>query len=267
MGFVIKVIRKILEKITEAITVILKKCESKIKKNRLPYLCPCCGTYLSHFVDGEFTNNHERYNPERYKGIDQEVICPVCRALPRHRILVSWMSERIELLSDSNILYFAQEKSVKKWCNRNHIKCTTADLYNKADLKIDIEDTCLEDSSYDIIVCNHVLEHVSDYKKALNELHRIIKPTGMVIISFPVDLTLRTVYEDSTITSEADCIKHFGQNDHRRIFGRDSKELLESYGFIVSDISAKTCSCDSRIKPVVGPADYDYNVLWCLTKK
>lgn len=149
------------------------------------------------------------------------------------------------------------------WLDRNGISATTADLYEPANLQLDIEDTQLPDESYDVIICNHVLEHVSDFRKALRELHRIVALDGMVIISFPTDLNLETVYEDASITDEEGRIKHFGQNDHLRIFGRDSASMLESFGFEVEEIT----SDDARIKPVIGPADYDYNVLWELRKR
>ena len=109
-----------------------------------------------------------------------------------------------------------------------------------------------------------MLEHVQDYKKALRELYRIVRPGGMILLSVPVDRSLNTVYEDETIREADERREHFGQNDHLRIFGRDSTELLESFGFIVEEIRGE--NCDSRIKPVIGPADYDYNVLWRLTK-
>lgn len=168
-----------------------------------------------------------KFNPKRYEGLDQKVICPVCNSLPRHRILSLWMQENKHLLENRKILYFAQEKSIKRWCKKNHIECTSADLYAKADINIDIEDTGLADSSYDMVFCNHVLEHVQDYKRALKELYRIIDPKGIIVLSFPVDTKLETVYEDNSIVTEEDRVKHFGQYDHRRVFGRDLRKILE----------------------------------------
>ena len=149
--------------------------------------------------------------------------------------------------------------------DRHGIRAVTADLFNPADLKIDIEDTGLESDSYDVIICNHVLEHVTDYRKALRELRRIVRPDGMIIISFPVDTKLDTAYEDNRIVTKEDRVRHFGQHDHLRVFGRDSKELLEHHGFIVEEIRGE--DCDAIIKPVVGPADYDYDVLWACRKE
>lgn len=87
-----------------------------------------------------------------------------------------------------------------------------------------------------MVVCNHVLEHVKDYKRALNELRRIISLEGYIIISFLVDLRYSTVYENPEVITEKERIEYFGQNDHLRVFGKDSKELLESFGFEVTEI-------------------------------
>ena len=120
--------------------------------------------------------------------------------------------------------------------DRNHISSTTADLYNPAGLLIDIEATSLPDDSYDLIICNHVLEHVLDYRKALRELYRIVAPGGRVIISFPVDSKLESVYEDESVQAEEERIRCFGQNDHLRVFGMDSAEMLAGIGFDVEEI-------------------------------
>ncbi len=141
---------------------------------------------------------------------------------------------------------------------------TTADLFAPANLQIDIQDTGLEDASYDLIICHQVLEHVTGYKRALHELRRILSPGGKLIISFPVDPSLETVYEDSSVTTKEGRLEHFGEDDHLRVFGRDSADILRSFGFEVAEIRGE--DCDPKIKPVVGPGDYDSNVLWCLSK-
>ena len=184
------------------------------------YYCPCCGLRFSRFVDGGYRNYPAIYNSKRYEQIGQEVICPVCRSLPRHRILATWCEQ-----------------------NKNSLKG---------------------------LFCNHVLEHVKEYKKALEELRRILKPGGKLICSFPIDGNYNTVYEDvllaDDMSAEADRerICRFGQRDHLRVFGLDSKQLLEEAGFVVSVIDGDTMS--EEICPVVGPADYDSNKLFVCRK-
>ena len=271
MDFFFGVIKKLISFVSKRLRVAVIKIYSRLKGDKLPCYCPCCNTHLNEFINGEFDKKPDLYNVDRYRGIDQKVICPVCGSLPRHRIIVSWLSSNLtegssgELSIEKTILHFAQERSLKIWLDKNHKEYITADLFNPADLKIDIEDTKLPDGSYDMIICNHVLEHVLDYKKALKELYRILSPNGRIIISFPVDTTLDTVYEDDSVTDKAGRIRHFGQADHLRVFGTDSTQMLRNVGFEVTEINGDIY--DSTIKPVVGPADYDSNVLWYLTKK
>ena len=151
-----------------------------------------------------------------------------------------------------------------KWVRRNNVKLTTADLFDpKTDLKLDITDIDLPDDSYDMVICNHVLEHVSSYGKALSELNRILKPGGKLIISFPIDPSLDTVLEKDADTPE-ERIRLFGQNDHVRVFGKDSADILASYGYSVSVIDAG--SMPEKILPVTGPADYDSDkIFYCET--
>lgn len=100
-----------------------------------------------------------------------------------------------------------------RWMKCHDIPCTTADLYQKADLKIDIQDTGLPDDSWDLMICNHVLEHVEDFRRALKELYRILKPGGHLICSFPMDPNIGIVEEtdpSDTITPE-ECLRRFGR--------------------------------------------------------
>ncbi len=257
LGVVKNVIRKLVRKVSRA----LVKLRSMILGDRLPYYCPCCDRHLKRFVDGGFMKQPKIYDVERYKDMDQLVICPVCRSLPRHRILVSWLDDNIDWIKDAKILHFAQEGSIRRWMDRNGVRATSADLYAPADIKLDIEDTGLPEGSYDLIICNHVLEHVSDYKKALRELYRILNLGGALVISFPVDMKLESVYEDESVVTETDRIRCFGQRDHLRVFGQDSVRILESVGFKVSEINGMDYE-GRKIKPIVGPADYDYDVLF-----
>ncbi len=255
---------KSVKKIGQIIIKLKIIVKSKYYKDKLPYYCPCCQTYLSEFSEGGFLNHPEIYDVRRYREIDQSVVCPICGSFPRHRILVSWLEDKVNILLNKNILYFAKERSVGGWLSYKGVNYTTADLYAEADLKLDIENTGLEDASYDVIICNHVLEHVTDYRKALQELYRITRSGGFLILSFPVDKKLKNVYENTSITTVEDRIEHFGQADHLRVFGGNITDIFEDAGFRVTEIQGKDYS--EKIKPVIGPADYDYDVLWCLNK-
>ena len=258
---ILKSIRKTIRVMNRFIICV----QDRLWGDKLPLYCPCCDTHLRKFIHGNFSKLPDAYNIKRYEGMDQNVICPICGSLPRHRILVIWMNENIEWMKNKSVLHFAQERALRIWLDRHEIKYTTADLFNPADLKIDIECTGLDDESYDMIICNHVLEHVNDYHKALAELHRIISTEGKIVLSFPTDRSFEHIYEDMEVNTKAGRVEHFGQHDHLRVFGRDTVTMLENFGFKVQEIRGE--AFDDRIKPIIGPADYDYNVLWCLTRK
>ena len=228
---------------------------------KLIRFCPCCGLRFRSFVPGNFQDNPKRFNPARYEEVKQDVLCPVCRALPRHRMLAIWLGKHIDLLCKADILFFAPGKSERVWLKRNKVSCVTADLYSEAvDLKLDIQDTRLPDESYDVIVCNHVLEHVDDFRKALKEMYRILRPDGSFICSFPMDPKVELLDEDPSVQTEDERLRRFGQNDHQRVFGMKADLFLEEAGFEVEKINGK--DYPDEILPVVGPADYDINLLF-----
>lgn len=241
-----------------------KLAETVTPESRLVYRCPCCGIRLKRFTAGKFAAHPEMFNAERYRKTRQDVICPVCGALPRHRILILRLEKEIDDLKNARILYFAQERPAKIWMRKNGIRCTTADLFNPADLKLDIQDTGLPAGSYDIVICNHVLEHVENYEKALEELYRILSPGGRLICSFPVDKNICEVEQGSVSMTAEERIRRFGQSDHLRVFGRNATELLRRKGFEVGIISG--ADCPAEILPVTGPADYDINELYLCRK-
>lgn len=237
------------------------RIEELLFPNRMKGFCPCCGMKFQSFVSGPFRNRPERFNPARYEHTRQEVLCPICRSLPRHRILALWGKKHEALFRKADILFFAPVRSERMWMKRNHISCVTADLYSPGvDLIIDIQHTGLPDQSYDIIVCNHVLEHVDDFRQALKEMYRILRPGGSFICSFPMDPNVELLDEDLSVRTEAERIRRFGQNDHQRVFGMKADQFLAEAAFTVERIDGN--DYPEEILPVVGPADYDNNLLF-----
>ena len=118
-----------------------------------------------------------------------------------------------------------------------HLEYTTTDLNSPlADVKADICNLPFENESYDVILCNHVLEHIPDDTKAMKELFRVLKPGGFGIFQIPQDLNRATTFEDDSITDKDERAKIFGQYDHVRIYGRDYFDKLRSIGFEVEEI-------------------------------
>jgi ubiquinone/menaquinone biosynthesis C-methylase UbiE len=90
-----------------------------------------------------------------------------------------------------------------------------------------------KDNSFDVVLCNHVLEHVPDDRRAMRELQRVLRPGGWAILQTPVDPQRAETFEDPAIVSPRDRERAFGQHNHLRIYGRDYKERLENAGFRV----------------------------------
>lgn len=185
--------------------------------------------------------------------------------MPRHRILALWFQKRMDLLRNGDILYFSPNKCEVLWMKRNKIACVTADLYRQTvDLKLDIQATGLPDESYDVIVCNHVLEHVDDFRMALKEMHRILRSGGSFICSFPMDPDVELLNESPEAQTEEERVGRFGQNDHKRVFGMKADRFLSEAGFSVERIDGK--DYPEEILPITGPADYDANILFRCVK-
>lgn len=86
-----------------------------------------------------------------------------------------------------------------------------------------------EDDTFDYIIANHVLEHIEDERSAISELKRCVKKSGKIMLSFPVTMDVKT-FENPDLKSKEDKIYYYGQEDHVRLYGKDFKERLESYG-------------------------------------
>ena len=126
---------------------------------------------------------------------------------------------------------------------------TTTDLLSPiADVKADICDLPFENNSYDIILCNHVLEHIPDDTKAMQELYRVMKPGGYGVFQIPQDLNRAETFEDNTITDKAERAKIFGQYDHVRVYGRDYFDKLRSIGFKVEEVDYTAKLSDEQIE-------------------
>lgn len=227
--------------------------------------CPCCGLRLRGFVRGPFVDMPERYDARRYAEVRQEVICPYCGSLPRHRILATWCAVRVESLRTARILYFAPEPSMMLWMRRHAVACVTADLVADADLRLDIQATGLPDECYDVVIANHVLEHVGDHRAAITEVRRILRPGGTFVCSFPMDPGVGLLVEDPGVRTDEERRRRYGQVDHMRLFGTGAGQMLREAGFAVKAIEGE--GCPEEILPVVGPADYDMNLLFCCRKE
>jgi len=194
------------------------------RRRPTPRVCNVCGFF--------------GYFQPHWYPVGPEVKCPQCSSLDRHRLLKLWFDEHIALFEGASILHFAPESSVTRFVKPGSREYTTADLSPRGgDIRINIEAIDLPDAQFDVVICSHVLEHVDD-RRALRELHRIVKPSGIVLLMFPIVEGWDRTYEDSSRCTEEERWQHFGQGDHVRLYGSDVRQRIVDAGFSLSEFTA-----------------------------
>lgn len=181
----------------------------------------------------------------------KNVLSPSTLSLERHRLLWLYLKNETSFFTKPlKVLHFAPEQCfLKRFRALNNLEYTTTDLLSPiADVKADICNLPFEDNSYDVILCNHVLEHIPDDTKAMQELYRVMKPGGWGVFQVPQDLNRDITFEDNTIIDRKERTKIFGQYDHVRIYGRDYFNKLRSIGFKVEEVAYATSFTDAEIK-------------------
>ena len=190
------------------------------------------------FTDPIDNKSFKIFLPYGYGNQRNNVLSPSSLSLERHRLLWLYLINETDFFTSivkKKVLHFAPEQAFYKlFRKQKNIDYTTTDLFSPlADVKADICNLPFEDNSYDIIFCNHVLEHIPDDTKAMQELYRVLKPGGMGIFQIPQDLSLDVTFFDDSITNQKERAAIFGQYDHVRIYGRDYFDKLRSIGFNV----------------------------------
>jgi len=161
--------------------------------------------------------------------------------LERHRLLLLYLSRETDFLTRSlRVLHIAPEQVFyTKFKTLDNWAYTTTDLHSPlADVKADICALPFKNEEYDLIFCNHVLEHIPNDQKAMEELYRVLKKGGALIAQVPLDESREITFEDDSITDKKERTRIFGQYDHVRIYGIDYYSRLEKTGFDVTAVQS-----------------------------
>ncbi len=196
--------------------------------------------YYGHKHEDPITGKtYRKFLPYGYGGRAKRknVLCPGSLSLERHRLLWLYLKQKTNFFSKPHkMLHIAPEQCFYKiFKAQSNLAYTTGD-YNSpiADVHFDLHKAPFGDNSFDVILCNHVLEHVEDADQCMRELYRMMKPGGWGIFQVPLDTTRTVTYEDKSITSPEQRELHFWQKDHVRLFGLDYKDKLANAGFKVT---------------------------------
>lgn len=190
-------------------------------------MCPIC--------EGRF----RKFLPYGRLTVRENALCPNCLALERHRLIWLYLKERTDFFSaQKDVLHIAPESCFVKPFEKLHgDRYITADIESPwAKVKMDIHIMPFGDNQFDVVLCNHVLEHVKDDLTALREIKRVLRPGGFAILQVPFFHPIpEKTFEDDSITNPVEREQVFGQNDHVRRYGMDYSNRIEQAGLKVME--------------------------------
>ena len=203
------------------------------------YKCNVCGVEVNNFIpyNGGAAKLPELQKQFHIIGSDVDKFsCPHCGCHDRERHLKLYL-EKTGVLNGKQrvrILHFAPERNIISWLSQ-----LNPELYILADLyaidpryeRINIEEIPYGDQSFDLVIANHVLEHVDSPSKALSEINRVLRDDGVAILQTPFSDLLDKTFEDSGIQTPEQKLFFYGQEDHVRMFGRDVFSLMRHHLF------------------------------------
>lgn len=236
--YINKTYRFFLKKPTEKIKLRL----NKMGINRKCYICNNTFNHFSKWRGGTKAVPLWLRKLEIVSGDFDNFGCPYCNSTDRERHLFMFF-DKLKLwdkIGKNEILHFAPETNLRKKIEQySPLKYVKADLFSQdvTVQKIDATAISFEEISFDLVICNHVLEHIPDYTCALKEFYRVLKPGGMAILQTPYSKLLMDNFEDEGIHTDELRLIFYGQEDHVRVFGEKTFfQSLKDAGFIVNII-------------------------------
>jgi SAM-dependent methyltransferase len=217
------------------------------------FACAVCGRRVRAFRPlPEYYFRHLQEAGWPY-GIDQaetcnakQYTCPYCGAPDRDRLTALYLESRLRTVTGPiTVIDFAPSQPLTAFIHQLAKTCKLAIRYRTADLsgvgvddRVDITDMpAYATDSVDLFICCHVLEHVSDDRKAMRELVRILRPGGRGIILVPIVVDLKEIDEDPAITDPRERWRRFGQDDHVRLYAKDGfVSRLNEAGFMIHQL-------------------------------
>ncbi|MGO4563990.1 class I SAM-dependent methyltransferase [Rhizobium sp. 2YAF20] len=207
-------------------------------RNRIPHFVPLPSYYIDKNAEHGFA-----YSPDDFETINHRAYsCPNCHASDRDRLYALFFSpvfQRLNQAQPFRFLDIAPGRALSYWLKSHpHVFYRSCDMYMpEADDKADIHNLPYEDGTFDFVLCSHVLEHVDDPVRATAEIKRVLKPDSIAMLMAPICLAIEENYENPAITTPEGRWKHFGQDDHVRMFSRSGFiDVIKQAGLAVQEI-------------------------------
>lgn len=231
---------------------------------RLPFIpkkhyCEICNSHIYKFIPiAKFYKEYAQQYNFPYSSADFETIdpdnfyCSKCFSFDRERLYMFYLKRFHQFKVADIVLEFAPSPGFAKVIEKAFpIQYKTSDLFMEGvDYKLDIQDlSSIPNNSIDFIICSHVLEHIPDDKKAMENMFNILKPGGKAIMMVPILKNFNSVDEDPECTDVSERWRRFGQDDHIRLYSQKVfKSRLQQAGFAVELISAQEAEHAELIK-------------------
>ncbi len=199
------------------------------------------------------------------EGSRFETLCLQCNSLERHRRAILFLRRSTSIFTAPlHVLHVAPEPSLRAAMQSlSNLQYITGDLLVKdVDVELDLTDIGFPDRTFDVVLCSHVLEHIPDDQRAIREIRRVLKPSGWALINVPSDPDRTTTYENPAVVAPEERLKHFGQDDHVRVYSaNDFVARLEDAGFTVTQDPEPFTPEEIRRYRLAGDAGWDHSYL------
>jgi SAM-dependent methyltransferase len=200
------------------------------------YQCPLCHSHLRMFLP--YGDDHPLLKKMKVlsAGRRPNALCPVCGSLDRDRLLYLYLLHKTSAFHKTmKLLHVAPERALQRILSRQGgLDYVTADLSrDDVMVKADLNNLPFPGDSFDAVICNHVFEYIPDDRRAMAEIHRVLKPGGWAILLEQIALSLETTLEDPLILTRSERYAAYGEPDHVRLYGKDYHRRIEQVGFLV----------------------------------
>jgi SAM-dependent methyltransferase len=209
------------------------------------YHCPFCG-YAARDLRPRGHDFPVLAQRQVVGGGSRPSACYNCGSSDRERLIYLYLKDERDFLTapqGRSVLHIAPEKRLSKaFLGLGFGRYECGDLftpgYRHPDhvRNMNVMELPFEDDLFDLVLCNHVLEHIEQDDVAMAELHRVLAPGGFAILQVPISRNSAETLEDFTVTDPVDRERTFGQFDHVRIYGQDYVDRLAHNGFTVQRV-------------------------------
>ncbi len=184
--------------------------------------CSCCGWRGARFLN--------------YVGYDETLrnyVCPRCGSHARHRGLAIFLRRLFGAQGRVlRVLHFAPERGIAASLSAHpRVNYVTLDMARHAvSVRGDIGAMPFLDAVFDLIICCHVLEHLSEDGRALAEIARTLRPGAQALIMVPMvaDWETRATLEFGAPQPRL--------SDHWRLYGNDLPQRIAAAGLTCTSI-------------------------------